>query len=102
MPDDTDGPEAHMESRHLSGDDYEIPDGLATGVYSNLAVIQHSGPGKAVEEFTFDFVYTGRGLKKPRLVARVIMSPAHALRFYKALEQNLGRVKGLDEGGGRR
>lgn len=86
----------HIERREVNPEDYDLPDELATGVFSNLAVVQHSGPGRAVEEMTIDFLYTGRGIKRPRVVARVIMTPGHAVRLLQALKSNLDRIKGLD------
>jgi hypothetical protein len=79
----------HIERRHISPDDYDIPDELATGVYSNVALVLSSGPQGALEEVTLDFLYAGKGLPHPRLVARVILSPRHATRLYKALGDNL-------------
>ena len=79
----------HIERRHISPDDYDIPDSLATGVYSNVALVLSSGPQGTLEEVTIDFLYAGKGLGQPRLVARVILSPRHAARLYKALGDNL-------------
>jgi len=54
------------------------------GVYSNLASISH-----APEEFYFDFVSIFHGTQNGKLVSRVIMSPAHAKRFFAALQNNI-------------
>jgi hypothetical protein len=54
------------------------------GVYSNLASISH-----APEEFYFDFVSIFHGTKNGKLVSRIIMSPAHAKRFFEALQNNI-------------
>ena len=86
----------HIERRELNPEDYDLPDELATGVFSNLAIVQQSGPGRAVEEMTLDFLYTGRGLKRPKVVARVIMTPGHAVRLLNALRSNLERIDGLE------
>ena len=86
----------HIERRQVDPEDYDLPEELSTGVFSNLAVVQHSGPGRAVEEITMDFLYTGRGLSRPKVVARVIMTPGHAVRLFQALKTNLDRIKGLD------
>ena len=86
----------HIERRELNPEDYDLPDGLATGVFSNLAIVQQSGPGRGVEEITLDFLYTGRGLKRPKVVARVIMTPGHAVRLLNALRSNLERIDGLE------
>ena len=79
----------HIERRHISPDDYDIPDNLAAGKYSNVALVLSSGPQGALEEVTLDFLYAGKGLPRPRLVSRVILSPRHALRLYHALGDNL-------------
>ena len=90
------GKHQHIERREVDPEDYDLPEELATGVFSNLAVVQQSGPGRAVEEITLDFLYTGRGLARPRLVARVIMTPGHAVRLVQALKSNLDRIGGLE------
>ncbi|MBF0491382.1 MAG: DUF3467 domain-containing protein [Deltaproteobacteria bacterium] len=53
------------------------------GIYSNNVMIQH-GQG----EFVLDFlsIFQPRGI----LASRIILSPAHAKSFLKALQQNIG------------
>ena len=79
----------HIERRHVSPGDYEVPDDLAAGTYSTMAAVVTSGPDGKPEEITLDFLYAGRGMSKPRLVGRIILSPRHAFRLYNTLKANL-------------
>ena len=57
------------------------------GDYSNLMYIGHTK-----EEFILDFL-----LNAPpsiTLVSRIIMSPSHAKRMLKALQENIGKYEG--------
>ena len=58
----------------------EIDDKVATGIYSNLVVVNHSET-----EFVLDFVSIMPGMPKARVQSRVIMTPSQA----KQLMQNL-------------
>ena len=60
-----------------------IGDAVAGGAYSNLAVISHNE-----NEFIMDFIFVHPPAGK--LNARIIMSPAHAKRFLRALQENVG------------
>lgn len=79
----------HIERRHVTPGDYEVPEALAAGAYSTMAAVVTSGPEGKPEEVTLDFLYAGRGMTRPRLVGRIILSPRHALRLYKTLQTNL-------------
>ncbi|MBW7867615.1 MAG: DUF3467 domain-containing protein [Brumimicrobium sp.] len=78
----------------------ELPEQIAEGVYSNLAVITHSP-----SEFVCDFIQIMPGAPKAKVRSRVIMTPENAKRFLNALmdniqkyEENLGRINvGKDE-----
>lgn len=59
-----------------------IDDGTAGGQYSNLAVIAHNE-----NEFIMDFIFAHP--PNGRVNARIIMSPAHAKRFLRALSENV-------------
>ena len=59
-----------------------IDENVADGVYSNLAIINHS-----TSEFIVDFITVMPGAPKARVKSRVILSPEHAKRFQKALEE---------------
>jgi len=60
----------------------------AEGIYSNLVFIAHSP-----SELILDFARAMPGLQKPRVFARIIMTPAHAKSLLQALEQNLGNYE---------
>jgi len=62
----------------------ELPEELADGVYSNLAVITHSHA-----EFIVDFINAMPGTPKAKVKSRVILTPQHAKRFMRALQDNL-------------
>ncbi len=60
----------------------------AEGIYSNLVFIAH-GPSEVI----LDFARALPGLPKPRVFARIIMTPQHAKSLMQALEQNLGNYE---------
>lgn len=60
----------------------EIDNATAGGVYSNVAVIAHTE-----NEFNLDFIFAHP--PRGRVNARVIVSPAHAKRLLKALQDNV-------------
>ena len=65
-----------------------LDESVADGVYSNLAIINHSA-----SEFIIDFVTVMPGAPKARVKSRVILTPEHAKRFFKALGENLQRYE---------
>ncbi|MBP6909218.1 MAG: DUF3467 domain-containing protein [Candidatus Saccharicenans sp.] len=70
--------------------DIKVDEQTAIGQYSNLAAIRHSR-----EEFIFDFAFIFPDGPMGKLVARLIVSPAHAKRFAEALQENLKRYEDL-------
>ncbi|HEV2387146.1 MAG TPA: DUF3467 domain-containing protein [Candidatus Acidoferrales bacterium] len=58
------------------------------GQYSNLVLIHHTG-----EEFTLNFIYLFPNVPQGKLVASMIVSPAHAKRLMHALTDNIGRYE---------
>src|ERR1700689_5532142 len=58
------------------------------GQYSNLVVVHHNA-----EEFTLNFVYLFPTLLQGKLVASLIVNPAHAKRLMQALQENIGRYE---------
>ncbi len=54
-----------------------IDENVADGVYSNLAIINHS-----TSEFIVDFITVMPGAPKARVKSRVILTPEHAKRFW--------------------
>ena len=65
-----------------------IDESLADGVYSNLAIINHSH-----SEFITDFIAVMPGAPKAKVKSRVILTPEHAKRFHKALGDNIKRYE---------
>ena len=65
-----------------------IDEAVANGVYSNLAIINHS-----TSEFIVDFITVMPGAPKAKVTSRVILTPEHAKRFKKALEDNIMRYE---------
>lgn len=66
----------------------EVDEKTADGVYSNLAIINHS-----VSEFVVDFVSIMPGTPKARVKSRVILTPQHAKRLLKAMAENIHRYE---------
>jgi hypothetical protein len=58
------------------------------GQYSNLVVVHHNA-----EEFTLNFVYVFPTVPQGKLVASMILSPVHAKRLMKALQENVSRYE---------
>lgn len=68
----------------------ELGEEVAEGVYSNLAIITHSNT-----EFVVDFVRMMPGVPKARVKSRIILTPQHAKRLLKALQENIGKYEGV-------
>ena len=66
----------------------ELDEATAQGAYSNLVFLNHNDA-----EFTFDFVYVQPGAPRARVRSRIIVSPRHAKRFLRALENNINRYE---------
>ena len=66
----------------------ELDDKVAEGIYSNLAIINHS-----VSEFVVDFVSIMPGTPKSKVKSRIILTPQHAKRLTKALHDNVKRFE---------
>ncbi|CAN5170496.1 DUF3467 domain-containing protein [soil metagenome] len=66
----------------------ELNEDVASGVYSNFAVITHSA-----SEFVLDFIQVMPGVPKARVKSRVILTPQHAKRLMQALKENLARFE---------
>lgn len=66
----------------------ELPEEVASGVYSNLAVVTHSQT-----EFILDFIQVMPGTPKAKVRSRVVLSPQHAKRVMKMLVDNIGKFE---------
>jgi hypothetical protein len=58
------------------------------GQYANLVVIHHNA-----EEFTLNFVYVFPSVPQGKLVSSMIMTPSHAKRLMRALQENITRYE---------
>src|SRR5438552_12043738 len=76
----------------------ELPENVAEGTYSNLAIITHSNT-----EFVIDFIRIMPGVPQAKVKARVLLTPQHAKRLQKALSDNISKFEAahgkIDEGG---
>jgi hypothetical protein len=68
----------------------EISDEVGEGIYSNLAIITHSPA-----EFIVDFVKMMPGVPKAKVKSRIILTPQHAKRLYKALKENVAKYEAI-------
>jgi hypothetical protein len=58
------------------------------GQYANLVVLHHNA-----EEFTLNFVYVFPSVAQGKLVSSMIVTPAHAKRLMRALQENISRYE---------
>ena len=66
----------------------ELPEDIAEGVYSNLAIIAHSN-----SEFIIDFVRILPNAPKAKVKSRVVLTPEHAKRLMTALADNIKKYE---------
>ena len=90
------------EEKKKDGLNIELTEEVAAGIYSNLAIINHSP-----SEFVVDFIQMMPGIKKAKVKSRVILTPQHAKRLMKALTDNVmkfenqhGEIKDIDPSAG--
>jgi predicted transcriptional regulator len=90
-----------MEDQKKKGNqiNIELPEEIAEGTYSNLAIISHSN-----SEFVVDFVRLLPNVPKAKVKSRIILTPQHAKRLLKALADNVkkfeaqhGMIAGADQ-----
>ena len=78
-----------MENHNPQGQiNIELDEQIAEGIYSNLAIINHSN-----SEFVVDYVTLMPGVPKAKVKSRIILTPQHAKRFLKALQENIHRFE---------
>ena len=70
------------------GIDLELSAEVAQGHYSNLAIISHSS-----SEFIVDFATVLPGVEKARVKSRIILTPEHAKRLLRSLQENIVRYE---------
>lgn len=66
----------------------ELPEEVAEGIYSNLAIISHSQT-----EFVVDFVRLVPNVPKAKVKSRIILTPTHAKRLLNALADNVRKFE---------
>ncbi len=66
----------------------ELPEEVAEGIYSNLAIISHSN-----SEFVIDFIRLVPNVPKAKVKSRIILSPQHAKRLMRALADNISKYE---------
>ena len=66
----------------------ELPEEIAEGTYSNLAIISHSNA-----EFIIDFVRILPGVPKAKVKSRIVLTPQHAKRLMRALNDNIEKFE---------
>ena len=84
-----------MEEQNDNQINIELSEEIAEGIYSNLAIITHSN-----SEFVLDFIRVMPGIPKARVKSRIVLTPEHAKRLMRAMEDNIekfeqihGRIK---------
>jgi hypothetical protein len=58
------------------------------GQYANLVMVHHNA-----EEFTLNFIYLFPTVPQGKLLASLIVNPAHAKRLARALAENVARYE---------
>ena len=76
------------EQNKQDGLDIQLSEEIAEGIYSNLAIINHS-----VSEFVIDFVNVMPATPKAKVKARIILTPQHGKRLMKALYDNIQKFE---------
>jgi len=66
----------------------DLPEEVAEGIYSNLAIISHSQT-----EFVVDFVRLVPNVPKAKVKSRIILTPTHAKRLLQALSDNVRKFE---------
>lgn len=80
-----------MEEQNENQLNIELSEETAEGIYSNLAIITHSN-----SEFVLDFIRVMPGVPKAKVKSRVILTPEHAKRFLRALEDNIEKFEAIN------
>jgi hypothetical protein len=68
----------------------ELDEKIAEGIYSNLAIINHSQ-----SEFILDFITIMPGIPKAKVKSRIILTPQHTKRLLAALKENIQRYESV-------
>ncbi|MBO5188111.1 MAG: DUF3467 domain-containing protein [Alistipes sp.] len=73
-----------MAEMQQYGVEIELDAQVAEGIYSNLVLITHS-----TSEFIIDFANVMPGMPKARIKSRVVLTPEHAKRLLRTLQENI-------------
>ena len=79
-----------MEEKNKNKINIDLSEDVAEGIYSNLAIITHSHA-----EFIVDFVKMLPGIPKAKVKSRIILTPEHAKRLTKALNENIRKFEAM-------
>ena len=66
----------------------DIPENLVDGVYSNVALVTHTG-----SEFVLDFIHLLPNTPKAKVRARILVAPEHTKRLMLALKENIAHYE---------
>lgn len=75
-------------SEEKKGLNIELTEAVAEGIYSNLAIINHSP-----SEFVLDFIKIMPGVPKAKVKSRIVLTPQHAKRLLNALNDNVSKFE---------
>ena len=76
------------ENQNTNQLNIELPEDVADGIYSNRAIISHSNA-----EFVVDFIRMMPNVPKAKVKTRIILTPQHAKRLLKALNENIKKYE---------
>lgn len=76
------------EEKDKSQINIELSEETAEGIYANLAMIAHSS-----SEFVVDFIRLMPGVPKAKVKSRIVITPEHAKRLLRALEENINKYE---------
>lgn len=77
-----------MEENDNNKLNINLPEDVAEGTYSNMAIISHS-----MSEFIIDFIRLMPGVPKANVKSRVVMTPENAKRLLLALKDNIDKYE---------
>lgn len=80
---------ADEQNNEQKGLNIELSEEVADGTYSNLAIITHSSA-----EFVIDFIRIMPGVPKAKVKSRIMLTPQHAKRLMRALNDNITKFEG--------
>ncbi len=79
-----------MDTKQPNQLNIELPEEIAEGIYSNLALINHSQ-----SEFVVDFIRIMPNMPKAKVKSRIVLTPQHAKRLLLALRENVKKFEAV-------